>query len=187
MRELAKNNKTNLILFGASLLLFIIILATNARAEEPQMENMLPPGQVFHELHTANDTINELLYDFWTDRMIPQAAFELRINQVLYRNAIIRPLLQKEQFQHIEPQYETAIFWLEYILARRHSVGISIAESDATKLIESTISLQEFLLLANQQTNQTTTSEGYNHWSLALTGMKIGLLIALVIAVAWGK
>jgi hypothetical protein len=187
MRNFFKNNKTNILLFIGALTIYVLVVVANTLAEEyPIIDNMPVSSHVIDDVHNFMFApANAAMPPEWLARI---AIHEMRINQILYRDAIVRRLLEKDELQIFFPLYEEMLGFLQLALTQRHL----IAEADITNLIDSTISLQEFLLLETfrQNINGETVSElqsGFFHWALALMGVQIGLIIALVYAVVWGR
>jgi hypothetical protein len=152
----------------------------SAAATETTMEDMPTPAHVFHDVHNNFASIeptNITIPPEWIARM---AIYEIRINQILYRDGIIRPLLQQPEFQIFQSLYDEMVEFLELALAQRSL----IAEADITNLIDSAISLQEFILKANMQSE--SANEFLNElMQEVLQVAKLCLALALIFFSIW--
>ncbi|MCL2198878.1 MAG: hypothetical protein FWB80_08145 [Defluviitaleaceae bacterium] len=175
MKELILQNKKLIIaVVVIAALLLINAIATNITiyAYDVEMEAPIP------ELHTTQLGISPE----WIARI---AIHELRINQLLYRTPIINQILQLPEFGHFQSIHNEKIEFLELALSQRYLV----AEADITNLIESMISLHEFLLLSTQNGMMDVAQAqlSYRHWLLATTALQAGLMIALIFSSQWGS
>jgi hypothetical protein len=198
-------HRKEIILISAILMIYIFLMKIQAHAEElhPMPYDESP---LHHDISVFGETqsneiagINNASLALIDPLSIPPewiarvAIHELRINQLLSRDEIIRTILQSEPFQAFEAIYDEKIEFLELALTQRHL----IAEQDITNLIDSTISFQEFLLLESiRQTlqNELTTENSIqeitmvsNLWILASNAIIAGLIIMAIIAVLWSR
>jgi hypothetical protein len=124
------------------------------------------------------------------------AIHELRISQILNRHGIIMSVLQNEPFLAFQAIYAEKIEFLELALTQRHLV----AESDITNLVDSTISLQEFIMLESIRNaiSFDEHNEFYNRnlqeiimvsslWQVGIQAFSVALKIAIIIALIWSR
>jgi hypothetical protein len=197
MRNFLKTHKTNLLLLGGAIILYAIFFAFNALAEEypsqPEaeiiIENMPETAHVLNDVHNFSIAPSNIAAPpEWIARI---AIHEMRINQILRRDVIIRRLLEMDELQIFLPLYEEMLEFLELALTQRHL----IAEADITNLIDSTISMQEFLMLETFRNNiqGETTAEGVEiiisnlMWLVGLSAVSIGISVMAMFAVLWGR
>jgi hypothetical protein len=207
MRNFAKtHSKKQLFALGA-IILYVLIISIPALAEEPETpttENMQSPLHVLPAVHNSDEWEWETapppplppstppIHQAIELRPVePWEITDLRIRQVISRDGIIRPLLQSPELQTLQLIYNEKIEMLRKTHEPINNKMVGLNEPEFTILLNSTISLQEFILLTsiNQKESYATNEaqNGFNHWQLALSGMGIALLIVLIFAKAWGK
>jgi hypothetical protein len=178
MRNFVKMYKKNMLLLIGTILVYVLLISVSAAAdeqpplnEESQLtENMSAPLHVLREVHNS---------DGWLDRPIIRLELweiqDLRIQQILRQDAIVRPLLESPELQTIKQIYERKLevlmnrWWYDF--------------ADIEALLGSTHALQDIILQAKIYEVQN----GFNHWKLALSAMQIGLLAAIVVALIWRR
>jgi hypothetical protein len=205
---------TELIIFGAMILLVLIIAIMTVKVEvaeatEEPTENMQTPLHVFSDVHNFGALADEIYLPLppppppeppWRPppeeiELIPVPNYEvrhLRLQQVIFRDAIIRELLQSPELQPLQPPYDELYAMFKKTYSPINGEQNAIDDPEYTMLIENIISFQEFILLtvANKRIQNVTANEpllASSLWQTGLAAVQIGLIIMVIFAILWSK